>query len=213
MDLTMFSAIIENVEIAGNTKVMKQNQFETNHLQRTQTIDIVYEIKLAIHRDSVTRPILHIAKWTVISTNSGKTSRLPTFYSKLVQSIWYFYFKGSTDTRCGTEKVPLAIKQFSIEYKPDIESNGLIINKKSTVLPVTSELLIDVSLKSNAQLQSNRLFYMIPTQSRFIQDFIIYNGASSSASCDKESFGKSGTIVTQLLKSYLHKDRTLYVDN
>ncbi|KAF7383000.1 hypothetical protein HZH66_013402 [Vespula vulgaris] len=51
-------------------------------------------------------------------------SRLPTFYSKLVQSIWYFYFKGSTDTRCGTEKVPLAIKQFSIEYKPDIESNG-----------------------------------------------------------------------------------------
>ncbi|KAF7389777.1 hypothetical protein HZH68_011634 [Vespula germanica] len=111
-------------------------------------------------------------------------SRLLTFYSKLVHSIWYFCFKGSTDTRCETGKVPLAIKQFFIEY--NIEETDL---------------------------GSNRLFYMIPTQSRFIQDLIIYNGALSSASCDKESFGKSGTIVTQLLKSYLHKDHTLYVDN
>nr|KAF7390328.1 hypothetical protein H0235_017490 [Vespula pensylvanica] len=66
MDLTMFSVIIDNVEIAGNTKVMKQSQFKTNRLQRTQTTGSVYEVELTIHRVSV-------AKWTVISINSGRT--------------------------------------------------------------------------------------------------------------------------------------------
>ncbi|KAL2736792.1 PiggyBac transposable element-derived protein 4 [Vespula maculifrons] len=54
----------------------------------------------------------------------------------------------------------------------------------------------------NNNLESNRLFYVIPTQSGFV-----------SASCKKESISKSETIVTQLIKSYLHKDHTLYVDN
>ncbi|KAL2729156.1 piggyBac transposable element-derived protein 4-like isoform X2 [Vespula maculifrons] len=60
MSLTMFSAIIENVEIAGNTKAMKQSQFEINHLQRRQSTGIVYEVEL-------------VAKWTVISINSRET--------------------------------------------------------------------------------------------------------------------------------------------
>ncbi|KAL2743637.1 piggyBac transposable element-derived protein 4-like [Vespula maculifrons] len=188
MSLTMFSAIIENVEIAGNTKAMKQSQFEINHLQRRQSTGIVYEVEL-------------VAKWTVISINSRETFHreinnelsnkntanftLQYVYNEKSPSIRYICFKESTNTRCGIEKVLLAIKQFSIEYRPNIESNGLIIDKKSTVLPVTSKLLIDVSLKSNAQLHS--------------------------ASCKKESISKSETIVTQLIKSYLHKDHTLYV--
>lgn len=49
----MFSAIIENVEIAGNTKAMKQSQFEINHLQRKQSTGIVYEVELVIYRDLV----------------------------------------------------------------------------------------------------------------------------------------------------------------
>lgn len=56
-------------------------------------------------------------------------------------------------------------------------------------------------------------FILCDTQSGFIQDFIIYNGALSSATCESESIGKSGAIVMQLLKPYLHKGHTLYVDN
>ncbi|KAF7399093.1 hypothetical protein HZH68_007685 [Vespula germanica] len=137
----------QNVEIVGNTKAMKQSQFETNHLQRTQSTGIVYEVEL-------------VAKWTVISMNSRETLHREInneLSNKNTANFTLQYVNKkspeSTNTRCGTEKVLLAIKQFSIEYRPNIKSNGLIIDKKSTVLPVTSELLIDVSLKSNAQLQ------------------------------------------------------------
>ncbi|KAL2743815.1 piggyBac transposable element-derived protein 4-like, partial [Vespula maculifrons] len=79
MSLTMFSAIIENVEIAGNTKAMKQSQFEINHLQRTQSTGIVYEVELIIYRDLVNASSStcdvdnNVAKWTVISMNFRET--------------------------------------------------------------------------------------------------------------------------------------------
>ncbi|KAL2736794.1 hypothetical protein V1477_013303 [Vespula maculifrons] len=78
MDLTTFSAIIENIEIAGNIKAIKQNQFENNHLQRTQTTGSIYDVELAIHRVSVNAfnstcdVDNNVVKWTVISMNSGE---------------------------------------------------------------------------------------------------------------------------------------------
>ncbi|KAL2726384.1 hypothetical protein V1477_009249 [Vespula maculifrons] len=66
MSLTMFSAIIENVEIA-------------DHLQRTQSTGIVYEVELVIYRDLVNASSStydvdnNVAKWTVISMNSRET--------------------------------------------------------------------------------------------------------------------------------------------
>ncbi|KAL2729369.1 piggyBac transposable element-derived protein 4 isoform X1 [Vespula maculifrons] len=222
MSLTMFSTIIENVEIAGNTKAMKQSQFEINHLQRTQSTGIVYEVEL-------------VAKWTVISMNSRETlhreinnelSNKNTANFTL-QYVYNEKSPESTNTRCGTEKVLLAIKQFSIEYRPNIESNGLIINKKSTVLPVTSELLIDVSLKSNAQLQE------VMNRDRFLCLKILHFNINK-VTIDSDKLYKIWEICNMLRQRFqkvfypfenlcideilqaakkLHKNHTLYVDN
>ncbi|KAF7381596.1 hypothetical protein HZH66_013990 [Vespula vulgaris] len=51
-------------------------------------------------------------------------------------------------------------------------------------------------------------FILCDTQSGFVQDFIIYNRALSFATCESESIDKSGVIVMQVVKPYLHKGHT-----
>ncbi|KAL2723616.1 hypothetical protein V1477_019467, partial [Vespula maculifrons] len=99
-----------------------------------ETTGIVYEVKLAIYRNLV-------AKWTVISMNSGETLHREInneLSNKNTANFILQYVNEKSPIRdsCGTEKVPLAIKQFSIEYRPDTENNGLIIDKKLIVFAV-----------------------------------------------------------------------------
>ncbi|XP_046142326.1 piggyBac transposable element-derived protein 4-like [Osmia bicornis bicornis] len=56
-------------------------------------------------------------------------------------------------------------------------------------------------------------FVLCDTKSGFVQDFIIYNGSLTTVNCVNEFIGKSGNIVMELLKPYLGKGHTLYVDN
>jgi len=56
-------------------------------------------------------------------------------------------------------------------------------------------------------------FVLCDTKSGFVQDFIIYNGSLTTVDCVNEFIGKSGNIVMELLKPYLGKGHTLYVDN
>lgn len=56
-------------------------------------------------------------------------------------------------------------------------------------------------------------FVLCDKKSGFIQDFIIYDGSLSNIPNANANIGKSGNIVVQLLRPYLDKGHTLYVDN
>ncbi|EFN85041.1 PiggyBac transposable element-derived protein 4, partial [Harpegnathos saltator] len=56
-------------------------------------------------------------------------------------------------------------------------------------------------------------FILCDTKTGFVQNFIVYSGALTTVNYESEVIGKSGTIVMQLLKPYLNKGHTLYVDN
>ncbi|CAK9809208.1 PiggyBac transposable element-derived protein 4 [Anthophora quadrimaculata] len=56
-------------------------------------------------------------------------------------------------------------------------------------------------------------FILCDTHSGFVQDFIIYNGSLTIVNSENEFIGKSGNVVMELLKPYLGKGHTLYVDN
>jgi hypothetical protein len=47
----------------------------------------------------------------------------------------------------------------------------------------------------------------------FVQDFTTYNESLSTVSCENETISKLENIIMQLLKTYLNKGYTFYVDN
>ncbi|KAL6417911.1 hypothetical protein ACFW04_014253 [Cataglyphis niger] len=74
-----------------------------------------------------------------------------------------------------------------------------------------------LSFKQYIPKKKNRFgiksFILCDCKTGFVQDIIIYTGASTVADSPIKGIGKSGAIVLQLLKTYLGKGHTLYVDN
>lgn len=59
-----------------------------------------------------------------------------------------------------------------------------------------------------------KFFVMCDCKTGYILDFIIYTGGTTEiANFDIENIGKSGSIVLTLMKDYLNKGHTVYVDN
>jgi len=56
-------------------------------------------------------------------------------------------------------------------------------------------------------------FVLCDKESGFVQDFIIYDGSLSIITNASANIGKSGNVVVQLLRPYLDKGHTVYVDN
>jgi len=105
-------------------------------------------------------------------------------------------------------------------------SNLLIVCKKLAVFPVNQNLYIDESLllfkgrlSFKQYIPAKRSRFGIKTdvlcdcKTGYVLDSIIYTGSESHVTENAEEIGKTGNIVLTLLKPYLGKGHTLYVDN
>ena len=57
-----------------------------------------------------------------------------------------------------------------------------------------------------------KLFVICDCRTRVVLDFIIYTGSSTALELD-QSLGKSGSVVMTLMKPYLNKGHSLFLDN
>ncbi|KAK2578996.1 hypothetical protein KPH14_012658 [Odynerus spinipes] len=74
-----------------------------------------------------------------------------------------------------------------------------------------------LSFKQYIPLKRSRFgiksFILSDCRTGFVQDIIVYAGSSIKVNSENEEIGKSGAIVETLMKPYLGKGHTLFVDN
>nr|XP_033335286.1 piggyBac transposable element-derived protein 4-like [Megalopta genalis] len=131
-------------------------------------------------------------------------------YFKLLGMLQFTHDLGPTNDRLYKIRniIDMLRKTFSQSFQP---YQRLRINE--SLLLYKGRLSFKKYILSKRNRFGIKSFILSDCQTGFVQDLIVYAGSSTMLSSGNKDTGKSGAIVEALMKPYLGKGHTLYVDD
>lgn len=131
-------------------------------------------------------------------------------YLKLLQMLHFNHDISPTNDRLYKIRnvIDILRKKFSQSFQP---YQKLCIDK--SLLLYKGQLSFKQYIPSKRNRFGIKSFLLSDCRTGFVQDIIVYAGSSTMVDTEKKDIGKSGAIVEALMKPYLGKGHTLYVDN
>ncbi|CAK9816234.1 PiggyBac transposable element-derived protein 4 [Anthophora plagiata] len=131
-------------------------------------------------------------------------------YFKLLEMLHFNHDDGPINDRlCKIRKITdMLRKKFSQTFQP---YQQLCIDE--SLLLYKGRLSFKQYIPSKRSRFGIKSFILSDCKTGFIQDIIVYAGSSTIVDSEIKGIGKSGAIVESLMKPYLGKGHTLFVDN